>query len=238
MAATASLIISRTIVYSIVYSDADQRKHQSSASLAFVRGIHWGPVNSPHKWPVTWKMFRFDDVIMWNRYRSWTYQLQWLLCSGHVLRCELRCLLRTRTYDTFFPFIAIYHLYTCYTSAIMSWLGLTEPREIGIIGHLVMNGAFSFATERNTITRNLRLICFKLMFPNTNKTPKLHDETQINLHLREYTRKWAHTQILWLSNLFVTHYHYANWPLANIYQDSAQLFCDLLIVIYLSSNHL
>ena len=42
----------------------DQRKHQSSASLAFVRGIHRRPVNSPHKWPVTRKMFPFDDVIM------------------------------------------------------------------------------------------------------------------------------------------------------------------------------
>ena len=43
---------------------ADQRKHQSSASLAFVREIHRGPVNSPHKWPVTRKIFPFDDVIM------------------------------------------------------------------------------------------------------------------------------------------------------------------------------
>ena len=60
----ASQITSLTIVYSIVYSDADQRKHQSSASLAFVRGIHQGLVNSPHKWPVTRKMFPFDDVIM------------------------------------------------------------------------------------------------------------------------------------------------------------------------------
>ena len=64
MGAIASQITSLTIVYSIVYSDADQRKHQSSVSLAFVRGIHRGPVNSPHKWPVTWKMFPFDDVIM------------------------------------------------------------------------------------------------------------------------------------------------------------------------------
>ena len=37
---------SLTIVYSTVYSDADQRKHQSSASLAFVRGIHRGPENT------------------------------------------------------------------------------------------------------------------------------------------------------------------------------------------------
>ena len=54
----ASQITSLTIVYSIVYSDADQRKHQSSASLAFVRGIHRGPVNSPHKWPATRKCFQ------------------------------------------------------------------------------------------------------------------------------------------------------------------------------------
>ena len=49
-----------------VYLGSDQSKYQSSASLAFVWGIHRGPVNSPHKWPVTWKMFPFDDVIMGN----------------------------------------------------------------------------------------------------------------------------------------------------------------------------
>ena len=53
-----------TIVCSTVYSSADQSKHLSSASLAFVRGIHRWPVNSPHKGPVTQKMFPFDDVIM------------------------------------------------------------------------------------------------------------------------------------------------------------------------------
>ena len=52
------------IVYAIIYLSADQRKHQSSALLAFVRGIHRRPVNSPHKGPVTPKMFPFDDVIM------------------------------------------------------------------------------------------------------------------------------------------------------------------------------
>ena len=51
----ASQITSLTIVYSTVYSRADKRKHQSSASLAFVRGIHWWPLNSPHKGPVTQK---------------------------------------------------------------------------------------------------------------------------------------------------------------------------------------
>ena len=52
------------IVCSTACSGADQRKHQSSASLAFVRGIHWWPVNSPHKGPVMQKMFSFNDVIL------------------------------------------------------------------------------------------------------------------------------------------------------------------------------
>ena len=64
METIASQITSLPIVYSAVYWGADQRKHQSSASLAFVRVIHRGPVNSPHKWPVTGKMFPFDDIIM------------------------------------------------------------------------------------------------------------------------------------------------------------------------------
>ena len=64
MSAMASQVTSLTIVYWTFYSDGDQRKHQSSASLAFVRGIHRWPVNSPHKWPVTRKMFPFYDVIM------------------------------------------------------------------------------------------------------------------------------------------------------------------------------
>ena len=64
MGAIASQITSLTIVYSAVYSGIDQRKHQSSASLAFVRGIHRWPVNSPQKGPVKRKMFPFDDVVL------------------------------------------------------------------------------------------------------------------------------------------------------------------------------
>ena len=64
MGMIASQITSLTIVYSTAYSGAEQREHQSSASLAFVWGIHRWPVNSPHKWPVTQKMFPFDDFIM------------------------------------------------------------------------------------------------------------------------------------------------------------------------------
>ena len=70
MGAIASQITSLTIVYSTVYSDADKRKHHGSTSLAFVWGIHRGPVNSPHKWPVTRKMFSVDEVIMAFRWTA------------------------------------------------------------------------------------------------------------------------------------------------------------------------
>ena len=62
----ASQITSLAIVSWTVYADADQRKHLSSASLAFLWGIRRWPVNSPHRWPITWKMFPFDDVIMYH----------------------------------------------------------------------------------------------------------------------------------------------------------------------------
>ena len=75
MGAKASQITSISIVYSIVCSGTDQRKLQKSASLAFVRGIHRWPVNSPHNGPVTRKMFPFDDVIM----------------MMHTPRCDMFC---------------------------------------------------------------------------------------------------------------------------------------------------
>ena len=77
MGMMASQLTSLTIVYSTVYSDADQRTHQSSASLAFVRGIHRWPVNSPHKSPVTRKMFPFDSNPCWNVLGSCPVRLHW-----------------------------------------------------------------------------------------------------------------------------------------------------------------
>ena len=68
MGGIASQITSLTIVFATFYSDADE----SSTSLAFVREIDRGPVNSPHKWPVTRKMFPYDDVIMQRiRFEEW-----------------------------------------------------------------------------------------------------------------------------------------------------------------------
>ena len=64
MSVIASQIAGVLIVYSTVCSGADERKYQGSASLAFVGGIQLWSVDSPHKGPVTQKMFPFDDVIM------------------------------------------------------------------------------------------------------------------------------------------------------------------------------
>ena len=72
-----------SIVCSAICSGADQRKHQSSASLAF-RWIHRWLVNSPLKGPVSQKMFPFDDIIM---------------MTVHALFCLL--------HDTMSPYIAI-----------------------------------------------------------------------------------------------------------------------------------
>ena len=99
----ASQTSSLTIVYSTIYSDADQRKHQSFALLAFVWEIHRRPVNSPHKWPVTRKMFPFDDVIMMKTYSTDAHTLAtmlWCVCmilddvsmGGMLLYTSITCL--------------------------------------------------------------------------------------------------------------------------------------------------
>ena len=60
-------------VYSTVCSGEDQRKHQSSASLVFVRGIRRWPLNSPHKGSVTPKMFPSVDVVREKSNRATVY---------------------------------------------------------------------------------------------------------------------------------------------------------------------
>ena len=74
MCAMASQITSIAIVYSTIHSDVDQRKHQSSVLLAYAHSPVTG--ESPHKGPVTRKMFPFDNVIMYsglgtNRISPW-----------------------------------------------------------------------------------------------------------------------------------------------------------------------
>ena len=59
--------ITSVLMFTQPFIHAQIKKHQSSALLAFVRGIHRRPVNCPHKGPVSRKMFPFDDVIMYSK---------------------------------------------------------------------------------------------------------------------------------------------------------------------------
>ena len=64
MSLMASQITCVSIACLVVCAGADQRKHQRSASLTFVRGIHRSPAGFPHKGQVMRKMFLCDDVIV------------------------------------------------------------------------------------------------------------------------------------------------------------------------------
>ena len=83
MSAMASQITSLTIVYSTIYSGGDQRKYPSSVSLAFVRGIHRCPVNSPHTGPVTRKCFHLM-TSSWQYFKMLhsSFRLMWAVLPG------------------------------------------------------------------------------------------------------------------------------------------------------------
>ena len=89
MSAMASQITGVSIAHSTVCSGTDQRKHQRSVLLAFVRGIHRWPVDSPHKRPVTRKMLPFDGVIITSRsllHFLWmTTRTSLAICISHLL---------------------------------------------------------------------------------------------------------------------------------------------------------
>ena len=97
MGAIASQITSLASVDSAVKLGIYQRKHQSSASLAFVRGIHRRPVNSPQKGPVPREMFPFDDVIMVTKgadIRSSMLLTKWTSLTTryrHSMQIYVRC---------------------------------------------------------------------------------------------------------------------------------------------------
>ena len=79
----ASQITGISVVYSTICSGAHKRKHQSSASLTFVKEIHRWPGTSPHKGPETRKMIPFDEVIM---ICILLYHALWLYCSLWTIR--------------------------------------------------------------------------------------------------------------------------------------------------------
>ena len=84
----ASQITSVSMVCSNICSGADKKKHHSSTSLAFVRGIHRWPVNSPHKGQFCGKCFH---LIM----SSWYASVKWYPWTGlpliHLTACLVPC---------------------------------------------------------------------------------------------------------------------------------------------------
>ena len=63
-------------ICSPIGSCADQRKHQSSDSLAFVRGIHQWPVNSTHR------ASNAENVSIWLRHHVLWESERAHVCSG------------------------------------------------------------------------------------------------------------------------------------------------------------
>ena len=79
MGAISSQITSLTIVCSTLYSGVDQRKHQSSASLAFVRGIHRSPVKFPAQ-----MASNAENLSIWWRHLVFPGSCgHWLVCGLH-----------------------------------------------------------------------------------------------------------------------------------------------------------
>ena len=89
MSAMAPPSTSLTIVCSTVYSD--QREHQSSTSMAFVRGIHRWPVNSPHK-----KASNAENVSIWWRHH--------VLTPRRLFQCDITNVI---VYITQHPILAV-----------------------------------------------------------------------------------------------------------------------------------
>ena len=85
MTTMASQITSLTVVYSTVYSDADQRKHQSSASLAFVWGFH-----RDRCIPRTKASYAENVSIWWRHHAIYTWDLGWCGLSSTTPYCVTR----------------------------------------------------------------------------------------------------------------------------------------------------
>ena len=100
-----------------------RHRFQSSASLAFVRGIHRWPVNSPHKGPVTRKMIPFDDVLMSV---SW-FKFQWSL----FLLVQLRTCMARASAETTCDYLCLsLYMWVVITCACPWYLSLAHTYSI------------------------------------------------------------------------------------------------------------
>ena len=122
MGTIASQITSITIVYSIIYSNADKKNHQRSASLAFVRGIHRGfPAQMASN---------AENVSIWWRHHEWCplvpLALWFLLHALHsYISVNMQCILQSA------PQIAQFNM----TQWTVSSNIMIQPCEHGLMCH-------------------------------------------------------------------------------------------------------
>ena len=154
MSAMASQITSLTIVYSSVYLGADQRKHQSFASLGFARGIHRWSVISQHKGPVMREMFPFDDVIMDNDNIDY-------ITDTNYHSCKVKN-------TSFFFFIKNLKILHCISGLSMPWhYQMTHnPHQFYIVSHF-----YIVSTEYWRLLLSLVYLCPLTLQTDTQSTP-------------------------------------------------------------------
>ena len=122
MSTVVSQINSLTIVYSTVYSGTDQTKHQGSSSLAFVCGIHWWTVNSPHKGPVTEKSFH----LMMSSCMGWVHSLSYIQYLSLVCYMQYDIVLELNTFDKHIINYNSLHILTItYKAGSVYWVHLS-----------------------------------------------------------------------------------------------------------------
>ena len=216
MSPMASQITGVSIVCSNVYSGADRRKHRSSTSLAFVRGIQRSSVDSPHKGPVTLKMFPFDDVIMIMRSpllldTGRTVSRQWQHRSTWQRRCSEK-----KKFPS--PYLSALSLFRN-TPHRRWWLQL-ESRSNGWLQwrhsqwHCTSNHpanrlfvqAFFRLTSKETLKPVLLSMCEEI-WPVTNGFP-----SQTNSDVESASMTWRHHR-LWSDRTHdrMTKYQDSNW---------------------------
>ena len=110
MSAMASQITSLTIVYSSIWSGAYQRKHQSSASLAFAKRIYRWPMNSPHKGPVT----RKNVFIWWRHHVNDGFPNLIQYTGGQILNAMHMQKIRVLFLSKMFPEVSFVYLSPCW----------------------------------------------------------------------------------------------------------------------------
>ena len=85
-------ITGNSTVCSKPFSSWYQSKYQRKALLAFVKGIHRWPVDSPHKGPVMWESFSSHDVIMWYKPMRWNITAPPPTQGSSMVQAMTRCL--------------------------------------------------------------------------------------------------------------------------------------------------